>query len=192
MKLVSGMALLTFVLLLSACTPRASEQEFTALESQNSQLRDQMTALQAEISASEVDAQKWRQIIVTFTDQPYDPPLPEHVWKLLPDGTQLFFHLDKDVPKATKILYTGMAVPGVWCEEDQAQLPAGFTHFHREKAPSVEEGHAGTYPGEKGYWLMHIALGEFDMPWGHVTPGVDDKFMPTAPPVCGQAKTATA
>ena len=31
---------------------------------------------------------------------------------------------------------------------------------------------------------MHVAVDEFDMPWGHVAPGPDPKFMPTDAPVC--------
>lgn len=175
------------LLVLSACAPRVDyEGQITQLNAQVNSLRTENVAVKAETNALKLDAQKWQQVLATFTDQPYDPPLPDHIWKLLPDGKQIFFHLDKEVPKAEKIIYTGIAVPGKWCKEDQEKLPKGFTHFHREKAPSVEEGHAGTFPGEEGFWLMHIALGEFDMPWGHVVPGVDEKFMPTEPPVCGK------
>jgi len=59
---------------------------------------------------------------------------------------------------------------------------AGFTHFHRKSSPNWDAGHGGA-PGVEGYWLKHIAVSEFDMPWGHVLPGVDCNFMPT--PITG-------
>ena len=54
------------------------------------------------------------------------------------------------------------------------------------KVRTAEAGHGGSTPGEEGYWLKHVAVDEFDMPWGRVKPGIDMKFMPTTAPKCGR------
>ncbi|MEE8418498.1 MAG: hypothetical protein V3S02_00130 [Dehalococcoidales bacterium] len=40
----------------------------------------------------------------------------------------------------------------------------------------------GGKPGVEGIWFMHIAVRDFDAPWGHLQPGLDAAFMPTPPP----------
>ena len=120
-------------------------------------------------------------------DRPFDPAAPDHLWFPTADGSMQFLHFDKPLPQATRLLYVGYGVKGRWCAEDQeaAEKAAGkgFTHFHRTaKARTWDAGHGGSTPGEAGYWLKHVAVAEFDMPWGHVTPGTDLKFMPTKAP----------
>ncbi len=121
------------------------------------------------------------------TDQPFDAPLPEHLYKVLDDGTAIFLHFDKPLAEGpTKILYIGDAVPGKFCNTPEVQelMTKGYVHFHTtNKVPTPEAGHGGK-GGEDGFWLRHIAVGEFDMPWGHVTPGIDYNFMVTQPPDC--------
>ena len=102
-------------------------------------------------------------------------------------GGFVFLHFDKPIAEATKILYTGHTVPGKFCKEDQDALPEGFTHFHKKfvEGDNPQAGHGGK-GGEEGYWFIHIAINEFDMPWGHVVPGLDKVFMPTPPPSCNE------
>ncbi len=65
----------------------------------------------------------------------------------------------------------------------------GFVHFHRSHTPAGEKGMAahghGGKSAEEGYWLKHIAVGEFDMMDIHFTPGTAMNFMPTPAPKCG-------
>ncbi|MFN2432733.1 MAG: hypothetical protein ABR599_07950 [Gemmatimonadota bacterium] len=128
-------------------------------------------------------------------DSPFDPDAPDHLWLDNGDGTFLFLHFDKPLPEAKRIIYTGWAVKGRWCAEDQ---PKGFTHFHRTaKVAAWDAGHGGSKPGEQGYWLKHVAVERFDMPEmmgmpaRTIEPGLDREFMPTKAPSCGNAQGRT-
>ena len=129
------------------------------------------------------------QLVGGFTVQgPFNPTAPDHLWLDNRDGTWLFLHFDKPLNEASKIIYTGWAVPGRWCAEDQ---PKAFTHFHRTaKVATWDAGHGGSKPGEAGFWLKHVAPEEFDLKMmgmeHHVSPGTDLKFMPTKAPRCGK------
>jgi len=127
-----------------------------------------------------------------FDYRPTDPHLPTHMYKKVDtDGEFVFLHFDKPVDQATMVRYTGNGVPGKFCIEDQKEIEKkygdGFTHFHKKKVnkddATPEDGHGGS-GGEDGFWFRHVALAEFDMPWGQVLPGVDYNFMPTPPPEC--------
>jgi hypothetical protein len=139
----------------------------------------------------EVAAQAGKQLVEAYqNERPFGTPLPEHLWLVGEDGSVQFLHFDKPLPEATRLLYVGYGVKGRWCAEDQERIEKaagkGFTHFHRTaKVRTAEAGHGGSTPGEEGYWLKHVAVAEFDMPWGHVGHGVDMKFMPTTAPKCG-------
>lgn len=129
-----------------------------------------------------------RQLIQGFTvNSPFDPDAPDHLWLDNDDGTYLFLHFDKPIAEASRLIYVGWAVPGTWCAEEQ---PKAFTHFHRTaKVGAWNAGHGGVTPGERGYWLKHVAVEEFDFKMMgmnyRVKPGTDLKFMPTNPPRCG-------
>ncbi len=96
----------------------------------------------------------------------------------------LFLQFDNaDPAAATRLLYIGIGVKGVFCAEDQPDR--SFTHFHRHDAPEYREGHGGD-PGSEGYWLTWAAVDSFDARDGrHITPGIDYEFSPTPPPACG-------
>jgi hypothetical protein len=124
-------------------------------------------------------------------DGPFETDLPDHLWIGGDDDSVVFLHLDKAVPDATRVIYTGFGIKGRWCAEDQESIEAlageGFTHFHRiAEVATADAGHGGGEPGEPGYWLRHVAVGPaFEMPWGTVEPGqVDHQFMPTEAPTC--------
>lgn len=133
------------------------------------------------------------QLVRGFSQEsPFTPDAPDHLWLDNGDATFLLLHFDKPLPEATRIIYTGWAVKGRWCVEDQ---PKGFTHFHRTaKVAAWDAGHGGSKPGEEGYWLKHVAVERFDMPEmmgmpaRTIEPGLDRQFMPTKPPSCGKAQ----
>ena len=133
-------------------------------------------------------ADEVREFIDIFDDQPMqggqsDPYTPSHAWKWIGDDTFLLLHVDAENPKeAESLLYTGFGVKGTFCAETR---PEGdeFTHFHQCFAETWAGAHGGDV-GDNGYWLPHLAVDEFEMPWGEVTPGIDYEFMPTPPPEC--------
>ena len=131
-------------------------------------------------------------ILSGFDYRPTDPHMANHMYKKVDtDGEFVFLHFDKPIGQAAKVWYTGNGVPGKFCKEDQNEVEKkygdGFTHFHKKKVnkdgATPEDGHGGL-GGEEGFWFRHVALAEFDMPWGQVLPGVDYNFMPTPPPEC--------
>ncbi len=95
----------------------------------------------------------------------------------------IFLQFDRSTAaEATELRYIGIGVKGVFCAE--AQPDKAFTHFHRYDAPKYSEGH-GRNPGDQGYWLLWVAVDEFDLRGRKIKPGVDYEAFPTPPPVCG-------
>jgi len=147
-----------------------------------------------ELATLQHDANLFQLIQKGYDSVPTRPPLPNHLYKEVNNGEFVFLHFDKAISQATKLFYTGRAVPGRFCKEDQDALPLdngklAFTHFHKALVEgddaTPEEGHGGE-GGEEGFWFVHVAAAELDMPWGSVSPGVDYKFMPTPPPSCAE------
>lgn len=143
-------------------------------------------------------AQEMRQLREFFSDSPIQPAMPDHLIKMLPDGTGMFLHFNKPVGQDTMLLWIGTMVPGKFCKADQEKVQAaygpGFPHFHQKKIPGNDPmaGHGGK-GGEDGFWFRHIAITHIpqgDMmagtgvPWGPVMPGIDMNFMPTSAPEC--------
>ena len=160
------------------------EQKLTRSERERNELQQRLGRLKT----AEIDAAMMQQLKDFFgTSQPFDAPLPEHLYKVLDDGTAIFLHFDKPLAEGpTKILYIGDAVPGKFCNTPEVQglIEQGYVHFHTtSKVATPEEGQGGK-GGVVGFWLRHIAVGELDMPWGHVTPGIYYNFMVTQPPDC--------
>jgi hypothetical protein len=119
--------------------------------------------------------------------------MPDHVWMKADENTVTFLHFMKPVNQPrNQIIFIGDGIRGKFCAENQPeQGKTGYVHFHSLKVdPShahsemEKMGHGGT-PGAEGYWLRHIAVGEFDMMGTHFTPGLAMNFMPTPPPKCG-------
>ncbi len=133
------------------------------------------------------EAVQMGQLRAAYTDTPIDPPMPDHLFMELDDGTLLFLHFDGPVDDAEELWYVGQAVPGAFTAAEQErvneQFGDGFTHFHQKDCPSdsADACHGGQ-GGEDGYWFRHIAVDSFTMPWGEVQPGIDHGFMPTSPP----------
>jgi hypothetical protein len=82
------------------------------------------------------------------------------------------------------LIYFGMGRRGQFTSDD---IPAGqdddFTHFHLWEADSWEVGHGGQDPEQHGFWLVHHAVRELEMPF-HDEPigvGIDREFIPTPP-----------
>ncbi|WP_447979972.1 hypothetical protein [Candidatus Nitrospira bockiana] len=127
----------------------------------------------------------------TYTFEPFHPGMPDHLWLDAGHGRAVFLHFNKPVtdPTAT-VIFVGEGIKGRNCAEDQPDGgKTGFVHFHRSHTPEGEHGpeahgHGGQ-KGEEGYWLKHVAVGEFDMMGMHFKPGTAMNFMPTPPPRCG-------
>lgn len=108
------------------------------------------------------------------------------LYRWVNEKVAIFLQFDRPkVEEATQLRYVGLSVKGVFCAEAQPGGPnGGFTHFHRLTAPEYAQGHGGP-PGEKGYWLLWMAVDDFEAQGRQVTPGVDYAFSPTPPPPCG-------
>ncbi|ELZ05350.1 hypothetical protein C482_02331 [Natrialba chahannaoensis JCM 10990] len=108
---------------------------------------------------------------------------PAHVWKFVSEDVLLFLHWDEpNVDDAENLIYFGMGVRGQFTPDDiPASQDDDFTHFHLWEADSWEAGHGGQDPDQHGFWLVHHATRDHEMPWGEVTVGVDREFMPTPP-----------
>ncbi|MCU4751049.1 hypothetical protein OB919_03480 [Halobacteria archaeon AArc-curdl1] len=114
---------------------------------------------------------------------------PAHVWKWVSEETFIALHLDNPNPEdAENLRYIVIGKKGVFTEESQPDEE--FTHFHKRDAEGWEAGHGGDSVDDEGYWLTHIAVDDFEMPWGEVEVGVDYGFMPT-PPEEGSEGTGT-
>jgi len=121
-----------------------------------------------------------------FTFEPVNPPLKNHIWMKTDTNKVSFFHFAKPVSaKKNKLLFMGDAIKGRFCAEDQPDGgKTGFVHFHSAKvAPGHKHGHGGE-KGAEGYWLRHIALGDFKMMGIHFTPGIAHNFKATKAPSC--------
>lgn len=121
-----------------------------------------------------------------FTFEPFDPPLKNHLWMKTDQDKMTFFHFAKPASaKENKLLFMGDAIKGRFCAEDQPDGgKTGYVHFHSaQKADGHKHGHGGE-KGQEGYWLRHIALGEFEMMNIQFTPGVAHNFKATPAPSC--------
>ena len=108
-------------------------------------------------------------------------PPRSHKW--VNENVSIFLQFDRPSPaEATALRYIGIGVKGVFCAE--AQPDKAFTHFHRYDAPKYSEGH-GRNAGDQGYWLLWVAVDEFDVRERKIKPGVDYEAFPTPPPSCG-------
>jgi hypothetical protein len=126
-----------------------------------------------------------------YTFEPVHPAMSDHLWMDTGNGHGVFLHFNKPVSDPTAmVIFTGEGVKGRFCAEDQPDGgKTGFVHFHRSHTPDGEKGMTahghGGQSAEEGYWLKHIAIGEFDMMGIHFTPGIAMNFMPTPAPKCG-------
>lgn len=126
-----------------------------------------------------------------YTFEPFHPAMPDHLWMDAGNGRGVFLHFNKPVSDPTAmVIFTGEGVKGRFCAEDQPDGgKTGFVHFHRSHTPEGEKGMAahghGGKSAEEGYWLKHVAVGEFDMMGMHFSPGTAMNFMPTPAPKCG-------
>lgn len=124
-----------------------------------------------------------------FTVDPFDRPMKQpHLWMDVGNDRLVFLHFNKEEGVARKLLFTGDAIKGRFCAEDQPDGgKTGFIHFHQIKTPAGAKHAHGQEAGAEGYWLRHIAMGEFI--WGpkkvQMHPGTAFNFMPTQPPTCG-------
>lgn len=126
-----------------------------------------------------------------YTFEPFHQAMPDHLWLEEDHGRATFLHFNKPVnDPSAMLIFVGEGIKGRNCTEDQPDGgKTGFVHFHRAHTPEGETGMAahghGGKKGEEGYWLRHVAVGEFDMMGMHFTPGTAMNFMPTPPPKCG-------
>ncbi|MEK7825244.1 MAG: hypothetical protein AAB266_02365 [Nitrospirota bacterium] len=126
------------------------------------------------------------QLATTFTFEPFNPSMPDHLWMKADSGMIIFLHFAKPVSdKGNKLIFVGEGIKGRFCAEDQPDKgKTGYVHFHASTVvKGHEHGHGGD-KGQEGFWLRHVAVDEFDMMGMHFKPGVAYNFMPTQAPKC--------
>ncbi len=170
MLLLTGM--IAGALLLSSCG--VSQETVDAKDQEIASLRAQMATVQQ-------DAKYWTQLTSVFMQVDL-PSMSDHEVFMTPGGLMVALHYDNmNISQAQNLNWIAIGVPGKFSKQDQAriekQFGAPFTHFHDLMADT----HGGP-PGVEGVWFVHIAVRDFDAPWGHLTPGLDANFMPTPVP----------
>lgn len=120
---------------------------------------------------------------------------PAHQFLDQGDGRFLFLHWNNpDASKATGLAFVGDAFRARGCVGDggvtQAQIDAGYVHFHKQSAANWDQGHhADSDPDTMGYWFRHIAAapGVDPMNVGAVPTGEVYPLMPSHEnaPSCG-------
>lgn len=121
-----------------------------------------------------------------LNDQPLNDaqsPWPAHQITWLDQDTFFLIHHNAADPEvATEVLWIGLGVRGVFCDDDQPT--PDFTHFHRAHADAYGSGHGGE-PGQPGFWLLHVNVKEFNSPFGPTgPPGVHEGFSVSDIPSC--------
>ncbi|MFW6181684.1 MAG: hypothetical protein ACOC8N_08050 [Spirochaetota bacterium] len=169
------MIVLAAAVLLAGVPAFAGSRE--KLEARNREIAD----LQEQVARLETDAKFWRQLTALL--KPVEMPLmTDHRAFVLPSGLVLALHFDNmDLDKAENLNWVAIGIPGEYWKEDQERVETlygkGFTHFH-----DMENDIHGGEPGAKGVWFVHIAVRDFEAPWGPVTAGIDHNFMPMPAP----------
>ena len=140
-----------------------------------------VAALQAQVSELELDAHYWSQL-TTLLEPVEMPTMTDHRAFMLPGGLLLALHFDNmNLDNAENLNWAAIGVPGKFTKADQERVEKmygeGFTHFH----DLANDTHGGE-PGAEGVWFIHVAVRDFEAPWGSVKRGVDHNFMPTPPP----------
>ena len=104
-------------------------------------------------------------LVKAYTFEPVRPNLPDHLWLDEGNGRVQFMMFDKPVSDPTAVLlFVGEGIKGQFCAESQpARGKTGFNHFHRINTPATGDTSMHGPKGEEGYWLKHVAVGEFEM-----------------------------
>lgn len=167
------------LLLAGACAPGVSPEQVRAKD-------QEIASLKAQLASLEKDARLWKQLIAFF--KPVElKTMTDHRAIMLPSGIVLALHFDNmDLDKAENLNWVALGIPGTFCKSDQERVEkqfgegkGAFTHFH-----DLEKDIHGGEPRAKGVWFIHVAVREFEAPWGKVQPGPDTRFMPTPAPAC--------
>lgn len=96
---------------------------------------------------------------------------PMHTWLQTSPNSLLFLHWNKEDPAdATGLWFVGDGIRAKGCIGaggiSQAQIDAGYVHFHKENAADWDQGHHTSTPSTMGYWLRHVAADDGVDPMG--------------------------
>jgi hypothetical protein len=124
-------------------------------------------------------------LFTLFADNPFlGGQVAPRQYRWVNENVLIFVQFDRPrQAEARALRYVGMSVKGTFCAESQPDR--AFTHYHRLTSPTYGAGHGGR-PGEnRGYWLLWVAVDDFDSGGARISPGVDYAFSPTPGPACG-------
>ena len=123
-------------------------------------------------------------LVKAYTYEPVHPNPPDHLWLDEGNGRVLFLMFDKPVSDSTAVLqFVGEGIKGRFCVESQPDRgKTGYNHFHRSHTPATGDTSMSGPKGEEGYWLKHVAVGNFEVQHSHHHPGtVRDTPQPLTP-----------
>jgi hypothetical protein len=118
-----------------------------------------------------------------YTAEPIHPAKADHLWLDEGNDRVRLMMFSKPVSDPTAVLlFVGEGIKGRFCAESQPDGgKTGYSHFHRIHTPAGDTSMSGP-KGEEGYWLKHVAVGEFEMEHMHYKPGtVLDMPQPPTP-----------
>lgn len=139
--------------------------------------------LERRLATTRQDSKYWNQL--TSLLEPVElRSMSDHRAFMLPSGVLVALHFDDmELEKARNLNWVALGFPGRFCRSDQQRVERrygrGFTHFH----DLANDAHGGK-PGAKGVWFVHVAVRDFEAPWGQVERGIDQRFMLTPAPAC--------
>jgi hypothetical protein len=121
-------------------------------------------------------------LVKAYTYEPVHPNPPDHLWLDEGNGRVLFLMFDKPVSDPTAVLqFVGEGIKGRFCAESQPDRgKTGYNHFHRSHTPATGDTSMSGPKGEEGYWLKHVAVGDFKMEHkgDHAAHGGDTNYKP--------------
>jgi hypothetical protein len=143
----------------------------------------EVAQLEQQLTTTRQESKYWNQL--TSLLEPVElKSMSDHRAFMLPSGVLVALHFDDmDLDKARNLNWVAVGFPGRFCRSDQRRVERrygpGMTHFH-----DLENDAHGGSPGVKGVWFVHVAVRDFEAPWGQVRRGIDRRFMPTPAPAC--------
>ncbi len=135
-----------------------------------------------------------------YDDQPFGggQATPFHTWLVSGDRLQFMHWNNEDPAEADGLFFTGDGFRAMGCigagGVSQAEVDAGYVHFHKESAPTWGEGHhTNSDPTTMGWWLRHLQVDPNADPMSVGASAVGDVYplMPSyeSAPACGGARS---
>lgn len=101
--------------------------------------------------------------------------------KWVNDDTFIFLQFTTTAENNLLLRYIGIGTKGTFCESSRPH--PDFSNFHKLNAPTYSDGENAN-AGDQGYWMMWIAVDDFNLEGRDVYTGIDRDFARAEPPKC--------